>query len=258
MSVPTVTGIDPASGPAGTLVVITGTGFTEDTRSVTFGTKSVGTNFAVVSETQLVAYVPEVYGTVHVKVTTPGGTSAETSADLFTVSDYIGPPGGGDGSPPTVTGVVPNIATSNEGGETITVYGTGFTTAIAVRFGVATESPQGTFTIVSDTELSVITPPGDGTIDIIVTNSYGESAVTEADQYTYPDIPAPTVTAIAPTGGYYGDKVVITGTGFDHAIAVYFGEEPAPFTIISDTQIDCYAPEGSGSVHVTVVGHGGR
>lgn len=257
MSIPTVTGIDPASGPAGTQVVISGTGFTEDTQAVLFGAVSAGTQFAVVSPTQLVAYVPDCAGTVHVQVTTPEGTSAEVAGDQFTVDAYVGPPGGGGGVAPTVTGVVPNTAVDNDGGDTITVSGTGFTTAIAVRFGVAAESSQGSFTVVSDTELSVLTPPGSDTVDIIVTNSYGQSTATAADQYTYPDAPAPTVSAIAPVGGYYGDKVTITGTGFDLATSVDFGEEPAPFTATDDTTIVVYVPEGSGAVHVTVTGPGG-
>ena len=257
MSVPTVTSIDPGSGPAGTQVVITGTGFREDTSAVLFGAVSVGTRFAVVSETQILAYVPEAAGTVHVTVTTPEGTSATSSADQFTVDPCVGPPGGGAGDPPTVTSVVPSAAIDNDGGDTIAVHGTGFTTTVAVRFGIQAEAPQGVFEVVDDTELSVLTPPGSGTVDVIVTTSYGESATSAADEFTYPDAAPPAVTGIAPSGGYYGSKVTITGTGFDDATAVYFGDEPAPFTATADDTIVCYVPEGSGVVHVTVEGPGG-
>jgi hypothetical protein len=257
VSAPTVIAVDPGSGPAGTQVVITGSGFTEDTRAVAFGGVSAGTRFAVVSSTQILAYVPEGAGTVHVTVTTPGGASATSSADQFTIDPYVGPPGGGGGGAPTVTSVLPGSATDNDGGDVVAVHGTGFTTAIAVRFGIAAASPQGVFTVMSDAELSVLTPPGSGTVDVIVTNSYGESAPSPVDEFSYPELPPPTVSALSPSGGYYGSKVTITGAGFDEATSVYFGDEPATFIAALDTTITCYAPEGSGAVHVTVTGPGG-
>ena len=85
---PTVTGISPTSGPAagGTLVTITGTGFTGAT-AVDFGT-TAATNFTVVNDTTITADSPAGTGVVNVTVTTPGGTSAATPADQFT---YVGP-----------------------------------------------------------------------------------------------------------------------------------------------------------------------
>lgn len=257
MSAPTVTGIDPAAGPAGTLVTITGTGFTEDTLAVLFGAVSAGSRFAVVSDTQVVAYVPVAVGTVHVSVVTPAGTSAASSADQYTVSPNVGPPGGGGGDAPTVASVAPSVANDNDGGDAVTLRGTGFATTQAVRFGLQDSAPQATFAVVSDTELAVTTPPGSDVVDVIVVNSYGESAATEADQFTYPDLPAPMVSAVTPAGGYANSMVTITGSGFAEASAVVFGEEAAPFTAESDTTIVAFAPEGSGTVHVTVDNAGG-
>lgn len=96
-------------------------------------------------------------------------------------------------TPPIVTFVDPATTNSMAGGETIAVYGSGFTSAIAVRFGLAPESPRATtFTVVSDGELSVLTPPGLGTVDVIVTNAEGEdSAAGPDDEYTYPDAAPP-------------------------------------------------------------------
>ncbi len=83
---PTVTGVSPASGPVTgwTPVTITGTGFTGAT-SVRFG----GTqwyDFTVDSDTSITATSPpaEAADTVHVTVTTLGGTSTTSSADRFT------------------------------------------------------------------------------------------------------------------------------------------------------------------------------
>jgi hypothetical protein len=82
---PTVSGVTPASGPAagGTSVTIMGTNFTGATR-VVFGSKSA-TKFTVVSATEIIAVSPAGTAgrTVDIKVTTPSGTSAASSADTF-------------------------------------------------------------------------------------------------------------------------------------------------------------------------------
>lgn len=82
-SAPVITSLSPVSGPVGTSVIITGTGFTGAT-SVTFG--GVSSLFTVNNSTQITATVPvgTPAGVVDVRVTTPGGTSANTAADNFT------------------------------------------------------------------------------------------------------------------------------------------------------------------------------
>ena len=82
---PTVTAISPTSGPTtgGTTVTITGTDLTGAT-AVTFGS-TPATGVVVASSTSLTAISPAgSAGTVDVTVTTPGGTSATSSADQFT------------------------------------------------------------------------------------------------------------------------------------------------------------------------------
>ncbi len=81
-SPPTVTGINPPTGPAvgGTSVAITGTNFTGAT-AVSFG--NAAATFTVNSATQITATSPPGSGTVDVTVTTPGGTSATGPADQF-------------------------------------------------------------------------------------------------------------------------------------------------------------------------------
>ena len=81
---PAVTGLSPTSGPAagGTLVTITGTGFTGAT-VVDFGT-TAATDVTVANDTTITADSPAGTGTVDVTVTTPGGTSATSTADQFT------------------------------------------------------------------------------------------------------------------------------------------------------------------------------
>lgn len=83
---PTVTAVQPASGPiAGSnQVTITGTDFTGAT-AVTFGGTDA-TSFTVINETTITAIVPtrDTAGAVSVEVTTPGGTnSANTLYQYF-------------------------------------------------------------------------------------------------------------------------------------------------------------------------------
>ncbi len=92
ISAPTVTGVSPTTGPSsgGTSVTITGTNFTPSA-TVKFGaTPSPSVTF--VSSTELIAISPAGSGTVDVKVTTAGGTSATSPADQFTYLQPVPPP----------------------------------------------------------------------------------------------------------------------------------------------------------------------
>ncbi len=81
--VPTVSGVSPSSGTAGTSVIITGSGFT-GALYVRFG--GVAATFTVSSDTQISATVPAGLGTgtVDVIVTNAAGSSTNTTADNFT------------------------------------------------------------------------------------------------------------------------------------------------------------------------------
>src|SRR5262249_48349033 len=83
-SEPTVTNVNPNTGPTsgGTSVTITGTNFSGAT-AVSFGGNAAG-SFTVNSASQITATSPAGVGTVDVTVTTAGGTSATSSGDRFT------------------------------------------------------------------------------------------------------------------------------------------------------------------------------
>jgi uncharacterized repeat protein (TIGR02543 family) len=83
---------------------------------------------------------------------------------------------------PTVTAV--SLASGSKlGGNTVTITGTGFTGATAVKFGNTAAS---NINIDSDTQITVKAPAGSvGTVDITVTTPDGTSAISSADQYTY-------------------------------------------------------------------------
>ncbi|HEX8329620.1 MAG TPA: CARDB domain-containing protein [Hymenobacter sp.] len=115
---PTLVSLDPASGPAGTLVTLTGTNLLV-TNVLSFNGVAA-TRFTVVSSTQLTAVVPATASTGTVEATTPRGTArsagsfvvepttlaafAPTCVDAPPVALAGGSPGGGSYSGPGVSG----------------------------------------------------------------------------------------------------------------------------------------------------------
>jgi hypothetical protein len=246
---PTVTGISPASGPptGGTNVTITGTAFAKAT-GVQFGTVPVpASSMTINSDTQITVtspVFPASGGIVDVTVTNPAGTSAVSPADRFSFP----------ANPPVVTGISPAIGTPG-GGDVVTITGSGLLGATSVRFGTAAVPPMPGG---SDTQITVITPPGAaGPVDVTVTSPGGTSA---AVQFTYAALPA--VTGVAPPSGKAagGDIVTITGSGFTGATGVQFGQSPAPaMNVISDSEITAITPQAAsvGPVDVTVINPAG-
>ena len=235
---PTITGVNPTSGPesGGTTVTITGTDFSGAT-DVEFGT-TAATDFRVDSPSQITAVAPAGSGIRDVTVTTPSGTSAASRADLYT---YI--------AAPTVTGVSPTSGPES-GGTTVTITGTDFAAATDVEFD---NRGATSFHFDGPTQITATSPPGTGTVDITVTTPSGASPTTDADQYTY--IPAPTVTGISPTSGpdAGGTTVTITGTDLSGATDVEFGGTPASdFSADGPTHLTATAPPGTGTVDITI------
>ena len=94
---------------------------------------------------------------------------------------------------PTVTGVSP-ASGPTAGGTSVTVTGTGFTGATAVRFGATAAA---SFTVNSATSITATSAAGTGTVDITVTTPGGTSAASAADQFTFS---TPTVPALSTAG----------------------------------------------------------
>jgi hypothetical protein len=198
VAAPTVAGVSPSSGSTagGTAVTITGTNFTGAT-AVSFGGVAA-TSFTVNSATQITATAPaEAAGTVDVKVTTAGGTSAAVAADHFT---YVTPV-------PTITGISPTSG-STAGGTIVTITGSNFTGATAVSFGsVAATS----FTVNSATQITATAPAeAAGSVDVKVTTAGGTSATVSADQFTYKTSTLTPVIAIDAGGPAAGNFVADT------------------------------------------------
>jgi hypothetical protein len=84
-----------------------------------------------------------------------------------------------------------------------------------------------------------------------------DAATSNGVSFLYVD--APTLTGLPPTSGAIagGNNVTLTGTGFSTSTGVFFGANPASFSVIDDTLISAVAPSGTGTVSVTIVGPGG-
>ena len=185
---------DSVRRPAARLVTITGSGFTGAT-AVDFGT-TPATNLTVVSDTSITVDSPAGTGTVDVTVTTPGGTSATSAADQFTLCRRA------------VTGMSPTLVRWRRhiGDD----HRSGFTGATAVDFGTM---PATSLTVVSDTTITVDSPAGTGTVNVTVTTPSGTSATIGRRSI---HLLAPRCRESSPTAGPLagGTLVTITGSGF--------------------------------------------
>ena len=242
MAVPTVGGLDPASGPEGTHVLITGTGFTEDVSRVRFGSYDCGLNYTVISDTAISCIAPAGSGSQTCYVTNPDGTNGSGAA--FTFATYEG----GSNAVPTVTALSDHTAPGFDGEsyEGIIITGTGFETAIGVYFGptISTAVPA-RFARVSPTRIDCIGPRGEPgtTAYVFVENIYGVSTDADADNaYQYLSSAIPTVTSLTPNQMLPEFEIHINGTGFTMATGVRFGTLHAQFRIYSDVLIKAIVP----------------
>jgi len=230
----------------GNTVVISGTGFLYAT-GVSFGGVPA-TNYTVNGYYSITATAPAGAGPgmVDVTVTTPLGTSVTNSNDKYVYT-----------AAPAVSGIGPSSGVMG-GGTTVTISGSGFTYATAVRFsGVAAES----FQVLNDGLITAVSPPGgSGSVHVTVTDPAGTSPTGPWDHFTY-YAPIPVVTGVSPANGMPsgGTAVTVTGSGFTGATQVNFGGTAVTsgITVNSDSSLTVASPAGSGVVDVTVTTAGG-
>ena len=251
LPVPTVTAVNPSSGPStgGTPVTITGTNFT-GVSAVHFGAVPAA-SYSVPNNTSISATAPSgAAGAVDVTVTTSQGTSATTSNDQFT---YTAPP------VPTVTEVSP-ASGSTAGGTSVTISGSALTAASAVDFG---STPSANFTVTNDTTISATAPPGTNTVDVTVTAPGGTSATNTKRPVHVRGRAAASATGAGrrqcrPDDRSAGFARVDRRLGIDRRHRRRLRHTAAPsFTVNNDSTITATVPNGSGTVDVTVTTPGG-
>ena len=237
---PTLASIVPDEGPVagGTTTVIRGTGFTDAT-GVTFDGVP-GTGFQVVDDGEIRVTSPaHPVGPAEVVVEHPAGASEPL---LFS---YV------SADAPSIIDLAP-VSGPESGGTEVTITGVRLTGATAVTFG---GTPGTALEVVDDTTIVVTSPPGTGSVPVIVQHPEGPSA---PGTFTYVAADAPVILDIEPDSGPVagGTPVVITGTGFTGATQVTFGGVVGTDLVVeSDTRLTVVTPahvEGPFPVVVTV------
>jgi len=177
---------------------------------------------------------PNASGPCDVTVVKQAGTAVATNAFMY----Y---------APPTLTSVDPNSGT-RDGGQTVTLVGSGFTNGDPgkpiVSFG---STPSAFVTVIDDNTLEALTPESfvEKAVDVSVENNYGKATLPVSFVYTGP---IPTVSEVIPSFGSMagGDLVTVKGEYFTTAggqITVTFGTAPAVgVTRIDDQTLTCITP----------------
>ncbi len=226
---PTVAGVSPPSGRAGTNVTITGTNF-RGTTNVTFGSVPCPA-FTVVNPTTIQATVPPGAVTGLIRITTPAFSG-------FSTNNFV--------VQPTIFGFSPGLGTS---GTAVTVSGANFTASgLTVRFnGLAAQSVSG----VTFGQLTATVPAGATTGRISVSTADGSH--TNATLFYLPA----SIGNFSPNTGPPGTRITITGQNFVGATVVSFNGAPAAFTVTNNSTIGATVPAGvtTGPIAVTVPGN---
>lgn len=233
-AVPTITSFSPSSGPAGCVVTITGTNFTNPlVSSVDFnGTQA---SVASVTSTQIRATVPNGATTGPIHVVNTSGTATSTN---FTVSN----PGS---CAPTISSFTP---TAGSVGTSVSITGTNFGGADSVTFNNVASN----FSVnAAGTQVTTTVPTGATTGPIRVTTDVGTA--TSATNFTVPTAGAPAISSFSPTSGPVGTSVTVNGTNFTGVSSVTFNNVVATFSITNSTKLRATVPSGAttGPIRVT-------
>lgn len=153
--------------------------------------------------------------------------------------------------PPTITLVSPGLGRT-AGGSVVHLTGTGLSGVTQVRFGAKAGAR---LAVLSDTELSVISPSGRGTVHLTAISPTGASAMSEDAVFRY--VPSPKLTRLSATKGSTngGATVTITGSDFVDVTQVLFGSTPGvDVQVVSESSLTVTTPKHSaGRVDVRVV-----
>jgi hypothetical protein len=289
---PVIAGFSPGSGPAGTSVAVTGTGFSGAT-AVTFNNVNAAA-FLVVSDTQITASAPAGVSTGPLRVMTPGGTAVSAASfsalaapanDNYAAAQVIA------GSSGTVTGS--NVGATkevnepdhalNSGGRSVwyrwtapasgtwafNTLGSAFDTTLAVYTGATLPA-------------LVLVAYNDDIVDTVNTNSQLAFLATAGTTYSIavdgfssggqnptpaasgslvlswaPTTTVPAVASFSPASGPVGTPVVVTGANLSAVTNVSFSRVSAPFTINSGVQLTATVPAGASNGPIRLVAPGG-
>ncbi|NDK54904.1 IPT/TIG domain-containing protein [Pontibacter fetidus] len=214
----TVTSFTPLSGPVGTEITITGSGFTE-AHTVVIGSGSTY-DFTIVSDSEIKVKVPASASSGVVRVSSNQGSG--TGSGTYSVVNA-----------PAITSITPS---SGPVGTEVTITGSNFSTVMAVSIGSGSTT---NFTKISDSEIKVTVPSSASNGSIRLSSSQGSS--NNSSSFTL--VNAPIITSFSPSSGPIGTEVVITGTNFAGISQIYVGNGlVSTFTVESSTQLRLNVP----------------
>jgi hypothetical protein len=251
--IPEVTGLSPSVGKVagGQRVTVSGNGFApgENTTTFNFATQEVATTSCSSTTTCTLNTPAHALGAVDVKATINGATSPKNApADQFT---YI--------PPPTVTAVSPTEGPV-EGGNLVSLTGTGFIGVTEVFFGFF-QGMSPSFTVNSETSITATVPRAEGLAEKTVSVSVVALGGASQTNGSYSYVRRPIIVYVNPSTGPEagGTTVTITGNqGLTHATSVKFGAtEAMSFNVKSEDSITAVSPPGTGTVNITVTNAGG-
>ena len=187
-------------------------------------------------------------------MTTAGGTSPTSAADLFTFTAVaptltVATNPSSDG-----TAINPNVGGTG-GGTVVTITGTNLASTTGVSFGTIAAT---SFSIVSNTVILATAPAQSAQIvDVTVTTTGGTTGISSIDKFTY--VAAPVVAGLSLAGGSTagGSAVTIFGSNFNSASTVSFGGIAVSASFLSSTQLQVVSPvHVAGLAAVTVANNG--
>lgn len=241
-AVPSLSTMSPGSGPAGTVVSLTGANLTGVT-SVTLGNAHAA--YTVVSATEIDATVPAGAVSGRWVVSGPAGTSNKLpnasgacAGNCFLV----------DAAPvPTLTGMGVD---HGQAGTVVSLTGTNLTGATSVTLGNA----HATYAVVSATQVDATVPAGAVSGRWVVTTPAGTSnklpnasGACASNCFTVDPAALPTLSGMSVAHAQAGAVVSLTGANLTGTTKVTIGAKSATFTVVSATQIDATVPAGAAS-----------
>ena len=237
--VPEITSISPMSGPDGTQVTITGTGFTANN-------PTAGASYTVLFGGKAATGIIRVNSTT-IRATVAGGNDGDVTVS-FTGKDAAGVDKAETDTLANAFNLLPLITASSVSigrtGTSVTLTGTGLAGTTRVTIGGFNAPLDGAST---DTTIKVFVGPngGDGPIVATVGNRRNAAGATVSEQTApfgeFDYIPTTRITDFSPRFGKVGTVVTIFGSGFldsgNFVQRVIIGGFAASINSVTDTQI---------------------
>jgi actin-like ATPase involved in cell morphogenesis len=151
--------------------------------------------------------------------------------------------------PPVVATVNPDAAVE-PAGQYINLYGANFSSPAQVEFGEGNYSAS--VTVYSAGRIRALVPQGSGTVSVIVTSGTPARKGMLENGFSYLPTPPPAIIDVDPVAALPWTYIAIRGRDFDNP-TVQFGTKAAYVRSWTPTLVEARAPEGSGTVDLTVI-----